>query len=74
MQVLIISVLVLSVCVRPCVGAGEGSLKPIPVLKELPLKMSPSLAGPHHIVHRLSRKRRRKAPKSISDTGIVLSP
>lgn len=55
-------------------GAREGSLKPTLVLKELPLKVSSSPAGPRHIVHRLSRRRRRKAPKNISDTGIVLLP
>ncbi|XP_032451326.1 uncharacterized protein LOC115528728 [Lynx canadensis] len=38
-------------------------------LKNIPLKVSPPPAGPHHTVHRLSRKRRRKVPRNISDTG-----
>lgn len=74
MQVLIISGLICSLCGRPWVGAREGSLKPTLVLKELPLTVSSPASGPRHIVHRLSRKRRRKAPKNISDTGIILLP
>lgn len=55
-------------------GAGEESLKPALVFKELPLTVCSPPTGPRHIVHRLSRKRRRKAPKNISDTGTVLLP
>lgn len=49
-------------------------MKPSPAFKNLPVTRSPSPTGPRPIARRLSRKRRRKIPRSISDAGIDLPP